>query len=259
MPERFADPSGRFCIVEPLTENNCSVTVERGVAGEELKAINAYYMRTLAEMMANMHLVSLQNNCQIRLNTIWNLYDLQADLLQGYRLFSRLFAKYFHTARLDWKRWHCIDATYRSKWARLWPLWQNLPRCAVQGDFSTNNVLIDKNGKIASLIDFNIAGSDVLVNDLITQAMFISEIMDLAEGLQDADRFNLFRIFIEEYLRHRPLTEPELAAMNSIYNLASSFFWPVIEDLEQLLAGGDYQKANEVLEDILQSLTCQIF
>lgn len=82
MPERFADPSGRFCIVEPLTENNCSVTVERGVAGEELKAINAYYMRTLAEMMANMHLVSLQNNCQIRLNTIWNLYDLQADLQQ---------------------------------------------------------------------------------------------------------------------------------------------------------------------------------
>ncbi len=83
MPERFADPSGGFCIVEPLTENDCSVTVERGgVAGEELKAINAYYMRTLAEMMANMHLVSLQNNCQIRLNTIWNLYDLQADLQQ---------------------------------------------------------------------------------------------------------------------------------------------------------------------------------
>lgn len=132
-------------------------------------------------------------------------------------------------------------------------------RCAVQGDFSTNNVLIDKDGKIVSLIDFNIAGSEVLVNDLITQAMFISEIMDLAEGLQDADRFHLFRIFIKEYLRHRPLTEPELAAMNSIYNLASSFFWPVIEDLEQLLAGGDYQKANEVLEDILQSLTCQIF
>lgn len=82
VPERFADPSGGFCIVEPLTENDCSVTVERGVAGEELKAINAYYMRTLAEMMANMHLVSLQNNCQIRLNTIWNLYDLQADLQQ---------------------------------------------------------------------------------------------------------------------------------------------------------------------------------
>ncbi len=129
----------------------------------------------------------------------------------------------------------------------------------MQGDFYTNNVLIDKNGKIVSLIDFNIAGSDVEVNDLITQAMFISEIMDLAEGLQDADRVYLFSIFIEEYLRHRPLTEPELAAMNSIYNLASSFFWPVIEDLEQLLAREDYQKANEVPEDILQSLTCQIF
>lgn len=104
---RFAAPNGEFCLVEQLSGHNCSVTVvEQGIAGKELAVINVC---RLAEMLAAMHTVSLRRNCQIQLNTIWDLFDLETDIVQGYRLFGRLFAKYFSEPRINWTRWHQED------------------------------------------------------------------------------------------------------------------------------------------------------
>ena len=54
----------------------------------------------------------------------------------------------------------------------LQKVWNDLPKGAVQGDFSPNNILLNDNSAFESLIDFNIAGDEVFINHLAGEGIF---------------------------------------------------------------------------------------
>lgn len=55
---------------------------------------------------------------------------------------------------------------------RLKGVYRELPRCVFQGDENFSNVLIDGEQHFAGLIDFNLAGTEVIVNQLANLAGF---------------------------------------------------------------------------------------
>ena len=55
---------------------------------------------------------------------------------------------------------------------KLKACYRNLPRCVFQGDENFSNILVDENRHFAGFIDFNLAGTEVIVNQLANLAGF---------------------------------------------------------------------------------------
>ncbi len=69
--------------------------------------------------------------------------------------------------------------------ARIGKVYKNLPRCVIQGDLNASNIMVDK-GHFVGLIDFNMAGTEVNVNNFCceTNCGWFAEDFDS----KDADR-----------------------------------------------------------------------
>lgn len=260
VPKRHLTANGHFCLEKSINGHTCSITVEECLPGTDLLVINEEYVQQLAIIMARMHTVSEENNCHIELQTIWDFFDLNTDIMQGYRLYVSLYEQYQACLPgIHWAKWKEIERIYLKKKDHLRTIWHQLPKYAVQGDFSTNNVIVDAAGAILGLIDFNIAGDEVLVNDLITQGIFICYIMDLDKGLKDDDRKLLFDLFVAKYLTKRYLSQLELSVMNEIYQIVFSFLWLRIEYLEDCLKQQNVEKTNQFLEETREHLVRPYF
>jgi Ser/Thr protein kinase RdoA (MazF antagonist) len=260
VPRRLMADTGKYCSIELVCGNYCSVTVEECLEGKELEVINEKYVEQLAQIMGNMHSIAVANECHIDLNTIWDIYDPHSDILQGYKHYLLFPKKYGDSHKgFDWGRYTAIHDTYLQKRNSLQKLWHQLPKYAVQGDFSTNNVIVHEDASISGVIDFNIAGDEVLVNDMVTQGIFVCYIMDLDKGLIEDDRKGLFDTFVREYLQTRVLSTQEKEVMNDIYSIVFPFLWTRIEILESCLHRGAILEANAFLEETWEILTTPYF
>lgn len=56
--------------------------------------------------------------------------------------------------------------------SRLKAVYRGLPRCVFQADENMTNVLVDAEGHFRGLIDFNLAGTEVIINQLVNLAGF---------------------------------------------------------------------------------------
>ncbi|MBQ1522412.1 MAG: phosphotransferase, partial [Erysipelotrichaceae bacterium] len=54
---------------------------------------------------------------------------------------------------------------------RIIKVYKKLPRCSIQGDLNWSNILVD-NGRFIGLIDFNMAGTEVNVNEFICETTY---------------------------------------------------------------------------------------
>lgn len=70
-----------------------------------------------------------------------------------------------------------LEAKNRAVRDRLLAVYKSLPRCVTQGDEGFGNVLLDRENRLAGLIDFNLAGTDVCVNLIANNADFNLDIM----------------------------------------------------------------------------------
>ena len=65
-----------------------------------------------------------------------------------------------------------LEARHGSIRGKLKAVYRELPRCVFQGDENFSNVLVDDAQQLAGLIDFNFAGTEVIVNQLANLAGF---------------------------------------------------------------------------------------
>lgn len=74
--------------------------------------------------------------------------------------------------------------------------WEGLPRYATQGDISINNLSFV--GEELAIFDYNIAGDETLVGDMVLERLLVANEMDLSNGLADRDRPELFNCFFRD-------------------------------------------------------------
>lgn len=65
-----------------------------------------------------------------------------------------------------------LEARHGDIRQKLKAVYRDLPRCVFQGDENLSNVLVDEGGNFAGFIDFNLAGTEVIVNQLANLAGF---------------------------------------------------------------------------------------
>ncbi len=250
-PKRYA-ADGRFCLAYTYRGLSCSVTAEDW-CGREVQEIDPEIAYRIGELMARMHLLSLENGCEIGCGTLFSAaYWNDVDAYET-------FCEVCRDPRLDASAAGEIQRLREEKRNALRSVWDRLPKAAVQGDISTNNLVYEDG--VLTVFDYNNAGDEVLVSDLVLEGLLTAYEMDLPAGADPNSRELLFPALLQGYLSVRRLSAAEADAAWEIYTLYHALWFSRIvhreDSLQELVRRGDYAAANRLLAQMLADLTEQ--
>ena len=248
-PKHFT-ADGKFCTDEEYHGIQCCTTVEEW-CGEEVREINAERAFRIGELMARMHTLSSEASCKIGCGTLfsavgWN--DVDA--------FDR-FCEITRDEQLDQQTVGKIRALRDEKLRMIREMWETLPKAAVQGDISINNLVDGADG--LTVFDYNNAGDEVLISDLVMEGLLTAYEMELPEDADPRIRETFFPAFLNGYLSVRSLSAAEVQAAWLVYTLYHALWFTRIlhreDSLEALVKRKDYDTANRLLEQMLTDMT----
>lgn len=238
--------NGRYCNEYFYNDLPCNVTVEDH-CGEEIMEITTDVSYKIGELMARMHILSLENKCEIGCGTLfsaayWN--DVDA--------FPR-FCEIGKDEKLDQAIVEEIKKLHDEKLEAIRAVWDRLPKAAVQGDISTNNLVYGEDE--LTVFDYNNAGDEVLISDLVMEGLLTAYEMDLPEGADKSMRERFFPALLDGYLSIRKLSEEEASTAWIVYTLYHALWFSRVvykdDSLEKLVEKKDYAAANMLLAQML--------
>ncbi len=132
----------------------------------------------------------------------------------------------------------------------LLAVYRELPRCVFQGDENPSNLLIDENEHLAGLIDFNLAGTEVIVNQFANLGGGFDEELREPEGaaLRLSHALENYRRDQGRMLRLYRATEQERMALARYSWIALVAGWP------QLCFFLDALKGETLRQEVLELL-----
>ena len=244
--------NGKYCNEYMYNDLMCNVTVEDW-CGNEIAEINTEISYKIGKLMARMHILSLENQCEIGCGTLfsaayWNDVDSFSD-----------FCEIGKNENLNQEIIKEIKKLHDEKLEAIRAVWDKLPKAAVQGDISINNLVYGEDELI--VFDYNNAGDEVLVSDLVMEGLLTAYEMDIPNGTDKCIRKEFFPAFLSGYLSVRKLSEEEASTAWLIYTLYNALWFSRIvyneDSLEKLVQKEDYASANLLLGQILTDMTEQ--
>ena len=128
---------------------------------------------------------------------------------------------------------------------------------AIQGDISINNLVYGEDELI--VFDYNNAGDEVLISDLVMEGLLTAYEMDLPKGADQSCREQFFPAMLNGYLSNRKLSEEEANTAWIVYTLYHSLWFSRVvyndDSLEKLVEKEDYAAANRLLVQMLADMT----
>ena len=247
-PARY-QANGKYCNEFTYHELPCMVTVEDW-CGEEITEITTDIAYQIGELMARMHKIALDNKSEIGHRTLfsaayWNDVDSFpefCDITKGENLDQEVVAQ--------------IKALRDAKLENIRAVWETLPKAAVQGDISINNLVHSEGGLI--VFDYNNAGDEVLISDLVMEGLLTAYEMELPDGTPASYREQIFPALLKGYLSVRPLSEAEGKTAWEVYTLYHGLWFTRIvyndDSLDSLVKKGAYEAANHLLKQMLTDM-----
>lgn len=242
--------NGRFCLETVCLGTACTVTVE-DFCGEEIREITEPLAFRIGALVARIHTLSLTHGYRIGSGTLFSAAERNdVDCMDRFRTLAA-------TDGIDQAVAAQIGAWIDRKRAAMNAEWNTLPKSAVQGDISVNNLIDTPDGLL--IFDYNNAGDVVLVSDLVLEGLLTAYEMDLKDNTPASIRERLFPAFLNGYLSVRELTEAERRIGWEIYTLYHALWFTRIvyneDSLEKLLERGDLNGANALLRRMLEDIT----
>lgn len=247
-PARY-QANGKYCNEFTYHDLPCMVTAEDW-SGEEITEITTDTAYQIGELMARMHSISLENKCEIGHRTLfsaayWNDVDCFPE-----------FCEITNDGKLDQEVVAQIKTLHDAKLESIRAVWETLPKAAVQGDISINNLVHAEDGLI--VFDYNNAGDEVLISDLVMEGLLTAYEMELPDGTPASYRGQIFPALLKGYLSVRPLSEAERKTAWEVYTLYHGLWFTRIryndDSLDSLVKKGDYETANRMLKQMLTDM-----
>lgn len=136
--------------------------------------------------------------------------------------------------------------------------YRQLPKAVFQSDLNISNLLIDENLNFAGLIDFNISGTEVILNYAMCESLYFLELEDLVnlEYVETAKKYDLhFKESMECIKKHYRFTEWEKEAFIKLYNIIAPFRFPNISLFINSIKKGETHYIDSMLKWIYKELT----
>lgn len=228
----------------------CIVTVEDWCS-EEITEITTELAYQIGALMARMHTISLANKCEIGCGTLFSAaYQNDVDAFQA-------FCEITRNEKLDQTIVKQLRTLHDEKLEHLRAVWETLPKAAIQGDISINNLVSSEEGLI--VFDYNNAGDEVLISDLVMEGLLTACEMSLPDNTPASYREKIFPALLKGYLSIRPLSEAESKAAWEAYTLYHSLWFSRIihhdTSLKKLVQSKNYDAANRLLKQMLADMT----
>lgn len=200
--------------------------VEYLAEGEEIRTLTDFHLKEIATKLAVMHRYTLTNQITLQKETSWSMFGGNAtEDIGDYdenELSFQLFEQTFHRN----PNFSKTKEKYMEIRALLHQAWPSLPKAATQGDFCYYNMRF-KEGKLVALFDFDLAGDEVLVNECVAVAIYLSWHVAYEGSLTSQERYQLF---VQQYETERPLTMQERNVLPSLFSIIRAFRYDRIED-----------------------------
>lgn len=242
--------NGRYCNEYIYNDLPCNVTVEDW-CGEEIMEINTDISYKIGELMARMHILSLENKCEIGCGTLFSAaYWNDVDSFQD-------FCEIGKNENLNQTIIEQIKKLHDEKLEAIRAVWDRLPKAAVQGDISINNLVYGEDELI--VFDYNNAGDEVLISDLVMEGLLTAYEMNLPEEADQSCREQILPALLNGYLSIRKLSEEEANTAWIVYTIYHSLWFSRVvyndDSLEKLVKKEDYAAANRLLAQMLADMT----
>lgn len=242
--------NGRYCNEYIYNDLPCNVTVEDW-CGEEIMEINTDISYKIGELMARMHILSLENKCEIGCGTLFSAaYWNDVDSFQD-------FCEIGKNENLNQTIIEQIKKLHDEKLEAIRAVWDRLPKAAVQGDISINNLVYGEDELI--VFDYNNAGDEMLISDLVMEGLLTAYEMNLPEEADQSCREQILPALLNGYLSIRKLSEEEANTAWIVYTIYHSLWFSRVvyndDSLEKLVKKEDYAAANRLLAQMLADMT----
>lgn len=252
VPRRYQNQEGRYRSTQVVLGRNVSVTVEDYLPGKELELTSLSILLSLGELLGRMHAATEKAKLCVGNGSAWALFvGSEVDMVGEFDENADNANRFFSDMRnhpIDVVLLDDIEMRFYAKRNELESFWACLPKGAVQGDLSPNNVLVDDAGNITGIIDFHLAGDEVYVNHMMSEGVFLSYSCDQVEGETPAMRDDYLYSFVEGYQRHRTLSDTEKGTLNLLYNIFKPFRFQELSEVKQKASQGLYGEVNQHLQ-----------
>lgn len=235
-----------------------TVTAEDFMEGEPVQAVSLSLMKQLGGILGRMHRAAESSGLAMGNGSAWSLFvGTQSGLLGQFdeNLSNvRGFLDKIRDLPVDRPLLDLVHKEYIRKRACLQRVWGELPRGAVQGDFSLNNLLVDPRGRVTGIVDFHLAGDEVFVNHVMSEGVFLSYAAPQVSGETGVMRDEYLLAFLAEYQAYRPLGEKEIETSNYLYNIFRPFRFERLDEIVRLASDGEFGKVDDQLRFIMHHL-----
>ncbi|WP_165921290.1 hypothetical protein, partial [Paenibacillus albiflavus] len=151
-----------------------------------------------------------------------------------------------------------IWSLYLDKKSRFESKYRNLPKAVFQSDLNDSNLLLDDQLNLVGIIDFNLSGTETILNYIICECLYFLRVDDL-DKLGDW----AFMKQCDEHLakamsavtKHYELSQQELDVINDLYNIVAPFRFPTMHLFIKDLKANNGDKMDAMLEWIYYQLT----
>ena len=118
-----------------------------------------------------------------------------------------------------------VNQTCRNKIKEVLP---HLKKCSIQGDLNASNILI-KNNEFMGLIDFNMSGKEVNINNILNETRYTHILSDFENlsAKQIFEKMNSYRDYLLSHVfEYYVLDNFEKSIWNEYRKIVDLFLWP---------------------------------
>lgn len=199
-----------------LSNQKFYVTVE-DYFGEDVKFITLQSSYALGVLLAKMHMVSMKYGYHLKYGPTYRaLEEKRVEMQNLWGNVDESILKEIHHLH--------IDSVHRRRILRLKELWDFLPIGAVHGDLGlTSNLMLYK--KRFGVIDFNLSGDEVFLNDLLVTWYSSRYSLDAVMSLSLRDCLSLRKKFFGAYFKNRQLSRCERRCFKEMAHIINGIYF----------------------------------
>lgn len=227
VPALYRDKTGHLLMELVWRGETWTVTVEEWIDGEPPHSVTPSLVSIMGSTLGKMHFLAGNYGPLFGHGTDLSLFGEHDE----YKENARRLRKALEATGLEMPS-ALMDA-YDLARERLAGMWGDLPSGPVHGDLAEHNLLLDETENVKAVLDFNLAGDEVFVNEVVHTCLRLPSFGDESLDRDFAARF------LRAYEEVRPLSAKERLAAPYLVTVIRPFRLREIRPIEEAARHGD--------------------
>lgn len=258
VPNVYLNSENEFCTGFPFNNKTYVFWVEENVDMSTLEdkiefTANKEFFKDLGELLGEQHTVSKKMNLRLSTNTEFRFSSDETvdENFENYEEVLKILSNYHPNEEFD-KDLSFIRVHYKELRTKLNVNMDQLDYGAVQGDLSPNNIIM-KNGKPYCLIDYNQAGNDVYICDMMQWATYI--VYGLFQNGDEEEMKENYESFYRGYTKSYKVNCSEEKILPVLYKLIRYLRCNQVWDLQDMDKNKDIDQIRKYVKKLVEGWT----